>query len=223
MKLRVMNNILKVSNLTPLKKEEGNSMTFKELLETVAFVDVWAELNKEYPLKDGAFEVYLKVFSQLQALTPEPNHDGFRLAVVKVEDEFEPGQFIYNVFGIKPKDKEHYAFELSPWKEWLALIVVEKCVETYGAAAFVAHSLYELTFFGHDISDVEANIKKEAEILKERHEEIKNGAAKYVSWDEVCTELGYEDNRTEEEKEAEQKRFERIMVDNKKVYERLLT
>ena len=109
-------------------------MIFKELLRTVAFNDVWAELYKEYSLKDEAFEVYLKVFNQLKELTPVPNHDGFRLAVVKVEDGFEPGKFVYDVLGIKPGDKEHYALEMLPWKEWLSLIVVERCVEIYGVA-----------------------------------------------------------------------------------------
>ncbi len=164
-------------------------MTFMELLETVLFEDVWTELDKEYSLKDGAFEAYLRVFNQLKTLTPGPNHEGFRLAVVKVEDEFEPGKFIHDVFGIKPEDKEHYALEMSPWGKWLSLIVVEKCIETYGAAAFVAHSLYELTFFGYDAFDVEKRIKKEIEILKEQHEEIENGTAKYVSWEEVCQNL----------------------------------
>lgn len=198
-------------------------MTFKELLETVSFDDVWAELDKEYSLKGEAFETYLRVFTQLKELTPEPNHEGFRLAVVKVEDEFDPGIFIYDVFGIKHNDKEHYAFEFSPWTEWLSLIVVDKCVETYGAEAFVAHSLYELTFLGYDVFDVETRIKKETEILKERHEEVENGTAKYISWDEVCKKLRYVDERTEDEKEAEKKQFERIMADNKKVYVRLLS
>lgn len=95
-------------------------MTFKELLKTITFDDVWTELNKEYYLKDGAFEAYLRVFNQLKELTPELNHDSFRLAVVKVEDEFELGKFVYDVFGIKPEDKEHYALEMSLWKEWLS-------------------------------------------------------------------------------------------------------
>lgn len=138
-------------------------MIFKELLETVTFDDVLIELNKEYSLKDEAYEAYLGVFNQLKELTPEPNHDGFRLAVVKVEDEFEPGKFFYDVFGIRPKDKERYALEMVPWKEWLSLIVIEKCVETYGSATVVAHPLYELTFFGYDSVDVVARIEKELE------------------------------------------------------------
>lgn len=198
-------------------------MIFKELLRTVAFDDVWAELYKEYSLKDEAFEVYLKVFNQLKELTPVPNHDGFRLAVVKVEDGFEPGKFVYDVLGIKPGDKEHYALEMLPWKEWLSLIVVERCVEIYGSATVVAHSLYEITFFGYDAVDVEAKIEKEFEILKERQEEIENGTAKSVSWNELCKELGYVDSRTEEEKRLEHRQFECIMAENKRIYEMLLS
>ena len=198
-------------------------MTFKELLKTVVFNDVWIEMNKEYSMKDGAFEAYLGVFNQLKELTPEPNHDGFRLAVAKVEDEFEPRTFIYDVFGIKPNDKEHYALELSPWKEWLSFEVVEKCIEASGVAVVVAHSIYELTFFGYDADDVEVKTKKEIEILKERHEEIEDGTTEFVSWDEVCKDIECIDNRTEGEKELQNKQFERIIAENIKVYEMLLS
>jgi hypothetical protein len=122
-------------------------MIFKESLEIVIFDEVWTELNKEYSLKNKEFEVYLRVFNQLKELTPEANRDSFSLAVVKFEDGFEPGKFVYDVFGIKITDKEHYALEMLPWKEWLSLIVIEKCIETYGSAAVVSHSLYELTFW----------------------------------------------------------------------------
>lgn len=38
---------------------------------------------------------------------------------------------------------------------------------SYDVAAFVAHSLYELTFFGFDAGDVEVNINREIELLNE--------------------------------------------------------
>lgn len=198
-------------------------MTFNELLETVIFDDIWTELNKEYSLNDGAFEAYLGVFNQLKKLTPEPCHGRFRLAVVRVEDGFEPGEFIYDVFGIKPDKKERYALEMSPWKKWLSFEVVDKCIEVYSAVAVVAHSLYELTFFGYDAIEVDERIKKEIEILNERHKEFENGTAKCVPWEEVCKELGYVDNRTEQEKELKYNQFERINTENKMVYEEMLS
>lgn len=160
-------------------------MTFRELLEKVVFDDVWITLQKEYSMKNEAFEAYFKVINQLKGLTPQPNHDDFRLVVARVEDGLEPGTYTYEVFGVNPNDNVHYALELIAWSEWLSFEVVEKCVEEYGVAAFVAHTLYELTFFGFDASDVEVNIKREIELLNERLSEIENGTAELVSWDEI--------------------------------------
>lgn len=203
--------------------ESGDFMNLKDLIKSVVFDDVWTELNKEYFMKDGAVEAYLRVFNQLKELTPGPNHDDFRLVVARVEDKFEPGTFIFEIFGMKPGDKDHYALELSPWKEWLSFEVIGKCIEVYGAAVVVAHSLYALTFLGYDIADVEANIKKEIEILRERHEEIENDTAKLISWDEVRKNFGFIDKRTEEEKEVQYKKLEHIIAENKIVYETLLS
>lgn len=44
-------------------------MTFKELLKTVVFDDVWRELKQEYSMKDEAFEMYFKAFNQLKDST----------------------------------------------------------------------------------------------------------------------------------------------------------
>jgi hypothetical protein len=198
-------------------------MTFKELLDTVSFEKVWQELKKEYGLEDGAFEVYLRVFLQLKELMPGPNLDLMRLAVARVEDGLEPGTYIYDVFGIKPGDNEHYALELLSWSQWLSFEVVEKCIETYGASVVVAHSLYEVTFFGYDAADVEINVKEEIDILKERRKKLEDGNAKLIPWDEVCKNIGCVDERTEEEKELQHKQFERINADNKRVYEMLLS
>lgn len=198
-------------------------MTFRGLLEKVVFDDVWITLHKEYCMKNEAFEAYFKVFNQLKGLTPEPNHDDFRLVVARVEDGLEPGTYAYDVFGVKPNDNVHYALELLAWSKWLSFEVVEKCVEAYGAAAFVAHSLYELTFFGFDASDVEVNIQREIELLNERHREIENGTAELVSWDEVSENIGYVDDRTAEEKELQHKQFEQIAAENEKIYEMLLS
>lgn len=87
-------------------------MTFKELLKAVVFDDVWIELQKEYRMKDKAFEAYFKVFNQLKGLIPDPNHDHFRLVVARVENGFAPGTFTYEVFGCKIGDNNYYALEM---------------------------------------------------------------------------------------------------------------
>ncbi|PKM90486.1 MAG: hypothetical protein CVU87_02085 [Firmicutes bacterium HGW-Firmicutes-12] len=113
--------------------------------------------------------------------------------------------------------------ELLPWSNWLSFEVVEKYVETYSASVVVAHSLYEITFFAYDATDVEAIINDEIDILKERRKELEDGKAKLIPWDEVCKDIGFADERTEEEKELQFKQFERINADNKRVYEMLLS
>lgn len=155
-------------------------MILIDLNRSVVFDDVWTELNKEYSMKEGAFEVYQRVFNQLKELTPGINHDNHRLIVARVEDKFESGTFIFGVSGMKPGDKDHYELELSPWKEWLSFEVIGKCIEVYGTA-------------------------------------------KFTSWDEVSKNIGYIQNRTGEERELQQKQFERIIAENNLVYKILLS
>lgn len=52
---------------------------------------------------------------------------------------------------------------------------------------------------------------------------IENGTAEFASWDEVGKDIGYIDDRTEEEKELHYKQLERIITENKRVYETLLS
>lgn len=197
-------------------------MTFKELLETVTFADVWKEMEEVYSWKEGAYEAYLKAFNQLKELPPKVNDGDLKLAVVRVEDEFHPGTFIYEVFGVKPDDKERYGLELTPWRKWLSFEVIDKCINTYSAEVVAAHSLYELTFFGYDADEIEARIEKEIAALKEGCEESENGTAEYIPWEAVCKKFGYVDSRTEEEKERQRKQLEQIITNNKKIYEDML-
>ena len=197
-------------------------MTFRELISGLNYDDIWAVLDKEYKNKDGAYEVYKRVFEELKSLDPKPCEPLITLVVAKVEDCFEAGTFIFDVFGIQDRDEEHYALEMTSWIEWLSFEVLDKSIEAYGAANVVAHALYEMTFFGYSSDVVDERVTEEKQILHERHEEIENGTAELISFDEFMAELGYVDERTEEEKEQQQKKYLRITAENKKVYKMLL-
>ena len=120
-----------------IKQTGGDLVTFKELINSVNYDDVWTVLDKEYEHKDGACEAYKRVFEELKSLLLKACEPPITLVVAEVEDCFETGTFIFNVFGIQDGDESHYALEMIPWNEWLSFKVLDKSVETYGMEGVV--------------------------------------------------------------------------------------
>jgi hypothetical protein len=48
---------------------------------------------------------------------------------------------------------------MTSWDEWLGFSVLGRSIEVYGASAVVAHSLYEMTFFGYTYKIVSERIE----------------------------------------------------------------
>ncbi|MBA7545077.1 hypothetical protein ES705_37440 [subsurface metagenome] len=197
-------------------------MIFKELINTVNYDHVWAVLNEEYDHKDDAYEAYKNVLEELKTLKPRQCEPPITLIVAKIEDCIEPGTYIFNVFGIIKGDKNHYALEMTFWDEWLSFNVLEKCLEVYGNADAVAHSLYEMTFFGYSSKAVDKRVKEEKRILDKGVREIENGASQLISYEEAMAKIGFIDKRTPGEKEKEYREYKRISAMNEKIYKMLL-
>jgi len=211
----------KYCNVTLVLKG-GGDMILKDLIKSVNNDKVWEVLNREYNHKEGAYEAYKKVIEELKSLKPKLSKPEVTLVVAKVKDGIEPDKLIFDVFGIKEGDEEHYGLVMVPWEEWLGLNVLTKSVEKYGAAEVVAHALYEMTFFGYSAEAASKRVAEEKRILDEQEEEIKGGKAQFIPFEEVMAELGIVDKRTPEEKEEQQKEFERITAENEKIYKELL-
>lgn len=188
----------------------------------MSYDDVWTVLDREYEFKKGTYEVYSKVFKELRSLNGYENQSSTILVVAKVEDCFNPGKFVFDVFGLDEGDENHYAIEMTSWHELINFYVLQKSIELYGAAEVVAHILFKITFFGYSADVVDNRVAKEIEILKEYHDEIENGAVKSFSTEEIRAELGIFDKRTDEEKELQLKEFNRIQIENEKIYRELL-
>ena len=197
-------------------------MIFKDLINIVNYDDVWVELRKGYKLKKSAYEVYKRVLEELKTLDPKPSDPPITCIVAKVEDCLTPGEIIPDVFGIINGDKNHYALEMNSWNEWLDFDILDKSIEVYGAADVVAHALYEITFFGYCSKTANEKVEEEKHILDERVREIEDGSARYVSLEEVMTDLKYVDKRTPKEKEKAHKECKQIAAKNKKIYKMLL-
>jgi len=197
-------------------------MILKELIISIGYDAVWDVLDREYKFKQGAYEAYRMAFEELKSLETRPNQSSMKIVIAKVEDRFEPGEWIFDVFGYKDGDKNHYALEMIPWDEWIGFNVLEKSVEMYGSAEVVAHALYEMTFFGISAETAARRIAEEKKILNERYLEVETGAVECFSAEDIIAELGIVDKRTKEEKEKQLDEFNRIQYENEKVYKQLL-
>jgi len=197
-------------------------MIFKELINIVNYDHVWAVLDKEYDHKEGARKAYKNVIEELKTLKPGQCEPPITLVMIKIEDCLEPGTYIFDIFGIIKGDKNHYALEMTSWNEWLNFTVLDKCLEVYGNADIVAHSLYEMTFFGYCSKTVDKRVKKEKRILDKSIREIENDTSQLISHEEVMAKIGFIDKRTSEEKEKENKEYKRITAMNEKIYKILL-
>jgi len=108
----------------------------------------------------SAYEVYKSVLEELKMLEPKPCDPPITFVVAKVEDCFNAGEFIFDVFGIIKGDENRYALEMTSWNEWLNFDVLGKSVEVYGAADVVANALYEMTFFGYSSKTVDEKLEE---------------------------------------------------------------
>jgi pyruvate/2-oxoacid:ferredoxin oxidoreductase beta subunit len=198
-------------------------MIFKELILKTEYDEVWKELQGYYDYDyDIYYKAYQNVILELEKIDPKSSDPPTTIVVAKTEDWLKPGEYIFDVFGIISGDKNHYALEWSPWNEWLGFSVLDKSIQIYGESVILAHSLYEMTFFGYNSSDVAKKIRKEKVKLDKNLKEIEEGKAKLIPHEEFMSEFGISEERSQEEIEKDRKECEKIAARNKEVYRLLL-
>jgi len=74
-----------------------------------------------------------------------------------------------------------WALDLTSWSEWMGMGIEEESYKTVTPEEFVAHCLWEMTFFGfHEYQ--QRNMRR---TLNKRLEDVKSGKAKLIPWEEV--------------------------------------
>ena len=68
-----------------------------------------------------------------------------------------------------------YALEFSPWSSWLAMEVDEESLAKCGEVDFIAHCLWEMTFFGYEEKEIEKTWKKISKRGKKAIKEVEEG------------------------------------------------
>lgn len=107
----------------------------------------------------------------------------------------------------KLRNVESYAFEFSPWNEILAYFVPNALIEQYGLETLMASIVHEMTFFGYEENTKEEEkeeLIRRADECEEMLKKPKEEQEKYfIPAEKVFEELGYKDERTEEEKQRD--------------------
>lgn len=168
-------------------------MKLSELITSVGWAEVKAALLWSYPEVEPSLEDYRRVFVSLQGLKPVPSrvrlvvHETFREGLDK-----EPFTGVYGRNGTRNRDLEDFkhaahtadpgyadretdfALGFVPWEQWLGMDVDPQALKDYTPPRVVAHCLWEMTFYGIEQSQIQAErdeIRRRAEKLDAMTEE----------------------------------------------------
>ena len=106
-----------------------------------------------------------------------------------------------------------YAFEFSPWNEILGYELFVPNINSFGADTLLAVIIYEMTFCGFTEEDHQKEVQKlreaiaETESIQKLPEEERKKY--YKDAKDVFAEFGYQDTRTEKEKQQEREQLYR--------------
>lgn len=143
-------------------------MLFKNLIDRVGYLDVFTVLVNYYGINRSTAEAHLKVLMDLKGMTPRESKMVLACEWVKGHPSIDPGcDGYWHVFGEidDTQDIESCCLEFTPWAEWLGMEI--KNPHYLSDSEFVAHCLYEMTFYGFTeaaiqnlMDDIEKNIEE---------------------------------------------------------------
>lgn len=138
---------------------------FKNMINEVKYLDVYKALKKFYPdFNHETIVAHLRVLMDLKNMAPKPSEMVLHCKWTTADPILDPDcDGYWKVFGTT--DGEEFGVDFVPWENWLGM----ETVKPYALddCEFVAHCLYEMTFFGFNESDIrnldvdtERNIEK---------------------------------------------------------------
>ena len=151
-------------------------------------------------------EIVLNAFQRFKEMEVERNEEYIVFAIPRYEGDTSADSFLSLREEIMNPEKveriEHYAYEFSPHEEILGYDVSEASRYEIGDDVTVALSIFnEMTFCGITEEHHKEKVDEITQSLKEAEESIENGTANLRPIEDLFTELGWEDKRTQEEKD----------------------
>ncbi|SFS98677.1 DUF6557 family protein [Marininema halotolerans] len=136
-------------------------LTFKELIINTDFAKVWEKFIIHYPdFKDKKVN-FNSFYKKLKFTPPSANRTNMYI-YINVYQEDTDGQTIWTQKFTEDDDSLHfdvcgmddewtgYSLAASKFHEWLGYYIDEESLNTMTNDSFVAHCLYEMTFYYGD-------------------------------------------------------------------------
>ncbi|MBN1118610.1 MAG: hypothetical protein JXA77_15470 [Bacteroidales bacterium] len=169
-------------------------MKLKEVIEETEWHDVEPALLRLYPEQKKNISGFEQVFNKLKQMPA--NESSITIKVMNVLDDFDCIEYAdvsgYYSKSINNPEKQtqSLAIDFTPWNEWLGMEIDQISLEEFDKFELIAHCLYEMTFYGFNEDDIQAElvqIQKSVEELENMTEEEKQTQLK--TWDELKREL----------------------------------
>ena len=129
-------------------------------------------LIKEYEDQEQYEYDYRKLFKELQETEPTfEDNENMLLAVdyVAKDEEFNVEGY-FCVHGYEQNTETFYSLGFQPWSHWLGCQLDKRFIYMYDIDTYVAHCLWEMTFYGFDSGTINSLYEE----VTRRLEEVKS-------------------------------------------------
>ena len=132
-------------------------MKFYDLIQKHSWEDTRDAIVRLYPDHESELDGYKQVFEKLKTLTPIPSNLQLRIELVYSN---HTGEYLLETKSINPaqetgKTGSLFILEITPWAKWLGMELDAQTLEKFSEFDIVAHCLYEMTFFGFTLEDIQ--------------------------------------------------------------------
>ena len=161
-------------------------MIFKDAIMKVDNEKVIEIIKVEYPNQIELLQDYNELLNELKDMKPEDDGSNITVAVdwAKPEPELDEEGY-YIVHGYEPEKNVFWGLGFTPYKHWLSYKADQRFIMMNGIDEYIAHCLWEMTFYGFQEEEKEELIQ---ELIK-RKEEVEAGLVKTIPWEEVKKQL----------------------------------
>ena len=178
-------------------------MTIGDLLLSLPFDGVWAELQRLYDHTDKQRPQYADAYAELCSLASLPLPDDetpspFVVTLTDVTPEGRDESACYmdvSCYRTDEPTRESYGIDLTPWRDSVRYGLGDNSAD----ATTAAHVLYELTFCGYSAAEIDAKSGEIRGMLDDMDAGVADVHGPYVSIDDLFDSIWASDDDCDDE------------------------